>query len=417
MPELKDISAINFVDIVRQGDVVCWGQACGEPLALTERLMQQRGDIGSFQAFIGISLSDTPDPAFTDKVDFTSFCGTGNNRRLAKNCQLDILPHHYSDLPGLLTERVDVLLLQLAERQDGSLSLSSSCDYIQALLPTARTVVAEVNRQAPASDTLVDPADIDLLVRTDYVPAQLARSSASPVEQSIATHVAGLIEDGATLQFGLGGVPEAVAALLKGHKNLGLHTGVMSDCAVDLITSGAIDNSLKPVDHGVSVTGALLGTKKLFDFAHLNPNVALRPVSYTHNLSTLASLPKFTAINSAIEVDFSGQANTEIAAGVYVGAIGGAVDFARGAQHSPGGLPILALPSSVQTKHGKQSRIVVRLNGPAAIGRADVGIVVTEHGVADLRGRSLVERASALMAIADPACRDDLAADLLAMQK
>ena len=175
-----------------------------------------------------------------------------------------------------------------------------------------------------------------------------------------------------------------------------------------LIEAGAVTNALKPIHCGVTVAGTLLGSRALLDFAHLNRAIALEPVSVTHSHALIAQMPAFTAINSALEVDLSGQANTETVGGRYVGTIGGALDFLRGARASAGGLPIIALPSTVEAKGERRSRITARLSGPATIGRADAAIIVTEHGIADLRPLTLAERAEALIAIADPAFRDDL---------
>lgn len=411
MPRIIDVDRLDLSEIVKAGDVVAWGQACAEPLTLTRGLMAARRKIGPIGAFIGISLGATPDPSYADDVRFMSFCGTGTNRRLAGAGKLDILPIHYSDLPAALERRVDVLMLQLAQAPDGRYSLAAACDYVQDLARTARTVIAEVNRQAPFTDAAIDVSEIDYLVHTDYGPLELEHAEPSDVDRRIAARVADLVEDGATMQFGLGAIPETVAALLGNRRDLGLHTGIMSDAAMELMLSGAITNALKPFDAGKSVTGSLLGSRRLLDFADHNPAISMRPISYTHALSRLAELPRFTAVNSAVEVDLRGQANTEMAGGRYVGAVGGAVDFARGAKNSVGGLPILALPSTAVLRDGSSaSRIVCDLSGPATIGQADSGIVVTEHGHADLRGLSLSERVKSLVAIAAPEFRDELRA-------
>jgi acetyl-CoA hydrolase len=411
VPKKVALESLDFTSLVLAGDFVCWGQAAGEPLSLTQRLLAQRNRIGNFSAFIGISIGDTVDPVYADKVSFTSFCGTGNNRKLSVSGALDIMPVHYTDLPGVLSDKVDVLLLQLAEHPvDGRLSLSCSCDYVATLVKTARVVVAEVNRQAPFTSAVIEADDIDLIVQTDRPIPELARGETSAIERAIAAHVATLIGDGATIQLGLGALPECIAELLTDRRDLGLHSGLIGDSAVRLIKSGAVTNAHKPVDAGQSVTGTLLGSRALLDFVHLNDSIAMRPIAQTHGLSVIATLPRFTAINAAIEVDLSGQANTETAGGRYVGAIGGALDFLRGARASVGGVPILALPSVLDGKSGRRSRIVTQLNGPATIGRADAAIVVTEHGVADLRKLSLTERAVALAAIADPEFRDELLA-------
>ncbi|MEP9355556.1 acetyl-CoA hydrolase/transferase C-terminal domain-containing protein [Xanthobacter sp. KR7-65] len=409
MARIIELEALDFADFVLPGDVVCWGQAAAEPLPLTARLMAQRGHVGGFSAFIGIGLGETPDPAYTDRVGFTSFCGTGTNRKLAAAGALAILPVHYSDLPGLLSGRVDVLLLQVAEHPDGGrFSLSCACDYVETLVRSARVVIAEVNRRAPFTSAEIGAADINALILTDRPLPELARSVPTSVEGAIAEHVASLVPDGATLQFGLGAVPDCVADLLSDRRNLGLHTGVLSDGPMGLIRAGAVTNVMKPHHRGVTVAGTLLGSHELLEFAHLNPAIAMRPISVTHSLAMLAQLPAFTAINSALEVDLTGQANTEMVGGRYVGTIGGALDFLRGARASAGGLPIIALPSTAEVKGQHRSRIVARLSGPATIGRADAAIIVTEHGIADLRSLTLAQRAEALIAIADPTLRDDL---------
>lgn len=402
---------IDFAALVRPGDFVAWGQACAEPLILTAGLARQRHAIGNFSAFIGISLGAITDPGHADCIAFRSFCATGTNRRLVEADRLDILPLHYSCLPDWLEQRVDVLLLQLARCPDGGYSLSAACDYVADLAGRARLVVAEINAQAPVTDARIPAECIDIAVEVDYPPAELARSVPSQLEMRVAANVADLVEDGATLQFGLGSIPEAVALQLESRRRLGLHSGVLSDSAISLIETGAVDNSLKALDTGISVTGSLLGSRALLQFANGRSDISLQPIARTHSLARIAAQPRFCAINSAIEVDLSGQANTEMAAGRYVGTIGGALDFTRGAHASKGGLAILALPSLVTRRDGSAiSRIVARLSGPAAIGRGDAGIIVTEHGVADLRGLGLKARRDALLQIADPRFYDELAA-------
>jgi acyl-CoA hydrolase len=411
MPAWIQAEDLRLSIFVKSGDFVLWGQACGEPLVLTEHLMAQRREIGGFKAFIGISLSNTPDPDYTDCVQFLSYCGTAQNARLTAQGKLDILPMHYSRLVPTIRNQVDVILVQLAESPDGeSYSLVASCDYLMDLIPQARTVIAEVNRQAPFSDAVINADDIDVWVPTDYPPASLTKLSQTQLDERIANRVAGLIEDGATVQFGLGATPECVAEHLTTHRQLGLHCGVISDAAMVLIQQGAVTNEHKPCDQGVSIAGSLLGSATLLAWSHSNPKVGLRPIHYTHNIARIAAMPKFAAINSAVEIDLLGQANTESINGRYVGTIGGAMDFARGAHGSKGGLPIIAMPSVVLKRDGtKISRIVTTLSGPATLGCADIGIVVTEHGIADLRGLSIKSRARELIDIADPDFRDTLA--------
>ena len=254
------------------------------------------------------------------------------------------------------------------------------------------------------SERLSRWADIDVMVKTSHPPVEMSPRPPDAIDLAIAEKVAGLIEDGATLQLGIGALPAAILSALTGHRHLGIHSGSLFDPVVDLIQSGAVDNSRKGMDAGATVAGLLLGTRKLFAFADRNPHIAMRSTLYTHDIEVLGRLDKFTALNSAIEVDLTGQVNAEVAEGRYIGAVGGAVDFLRGAHRSRGGLPIVALRS----RAGGKGKIVAQLSGPVSTSRADAGIIVTEHGVADLRGQPIRERIKRMIAIAHPDDRDAL---------
>jgi acetyl-CoA hydrolase len=258
-------------------------------------------------------------------------------------------------------------------------------------------------------DTLVRREDIDVLVQADADEVFLPDPEPSEQELQVAAKVAELIPDGATVQLGIGGLPVAMCRALTGHRDLGIHSGVVPDGVVPLVKAGVITNAKKGEGAGLMVTGGLFGTRTLFDFADGNPEVALRSADYTHSALVMARIQKLYAINSAVEVDLTGQVNAEIAAKRYLGAIGGQVDFVKGAQLSPGGRAIIALPSA--TPDGKYSKIVAALAGvPVTTARADVDLIVTEYGAADLRGCSLRERARRLAAIAHPNFRDSLLA-------
>jgi acyl-CoA hydrolase len=406
-----DIDSVDFATIVRPGDTVAWGQASAEPVPLVRRLMEQRQTIGHFNVFLGATYSDILTPEHADCVRFTSYCGTGRNRALANAGALDIVPCHYSQLPSLIARRtlpVDVLVLQLsASADDRGFSFGLGHDYLAPMLESARLVVAEVNDQAPwtyGSSSLGDD-DIDFIVRTSRAPVEVSYPPPGAVELAIGRNVAALIDDRATLQFGLGAVPDAILSQLSHHRDLGVHTGGIGDRAADLMDAGVITNARKSIDPNIAVAGIMFGTRRLFAFAHRNPRLELRSVAYTHDPDVLSAIDRFVAINSALEVDLTGQINAEVAGRTYLGAVGGAVDFLRGAHRSIGGLPIVALPST----HGAASRIVEALSGPVSTGRSDAGIVVTEHGVADLRGASISQRVSRMLAIADPAYREQLA--------
>jgi acetyl-CoA hydrolase len=254
--------------------------------------------------------------------------------------------------------------------------------------------------------------DIDVLIRTSRPMMEISVPPPGPVELAIARRVAELIEDGSTLQVGLGALPKAVLAQLVGHSDIGIHSGVIGDEVVELVEAGVVTNARKTIDPRVSVAGLLIGSHRLYDFAHRNRSLAMRSTAYTHCPSILERIDRFVAVNSAIEVDLTGQINAEMARGTYVGAVGGAVDFLRGAHRSKGGLPIIALPSNAGHGERAVSRIVSRLLGPVSTTRSDAGIIVTEHGVADLRGLSISQRIQRMLDLADPAFRDALERDV-----
>ncbi|TCO62026.1 acetyl-CoA hydrolase/transferase family protein [Actinocrispum wychmicini] len=393
------MTTVDFARYVRPGDTVLWGQACAEPRTLTEQLMAQRARIGGFRCFLGVPTSDTVRPEHADHVRFVSYTGSGANRSLDRAGVLDVLPCHYSAFPRLITSGVlpvDVVLLSLpAPDSVGRHSLGLAEEYLPAAIDTARTVIAEVSEAVPwthGSRTLT-AADLDVVIHTSRSPTCPNRDEPDLLQRRIAKTVAGLVEDGSTLQVGIGALPEAVLAELSGHRHLGVHSGLINDRVADLMAAGVVTNARKTLDRGRAVAGALIGSDRLFTFAHRNPAIRLADTRYTHAHATLAAQQRFVAINTAIEVDLTGQTNTEVARGRYVGAVGGAADFLRGAAASPGGLPIVALPAA---------RIVATLSGPVSTARADAGVIVTEFGVADLRGRSLRERYERLLAIVHP---------------
>jgi acetyl-CoA hydrolase len=404
-----DAARLDMARYVRPGDIVAWGQCGAEPCTLTAALVAQRASVGGrFGVFIGGTWSENVGVESADVIDFCSYTGSGNNRKLVKAGLLEIIPSHYSQFESAL--KVDVLFLQVAPAdENGCYSLSIAHEFLVPLIDTARVVIAEVNAAAPwtyGSRTL-RANDFDVLVQSERAPLEWPRAQPGEIEARIAAHTAALIDDGMTLQFGMGALPEAILAVLGDRRDLGVHSGTIGDAVADLTERGVITNARKTVDRGVSVAGIMMGGKRVYRFAHLNAAVQFRPTSYTHDIDVLGRLDRFAAINSAIEVDLTGQVNAESAAGQYLGGVGGGVDFLRGAARSKGGLPIIALPSTTV----KGSRIVAKLNGPVSTPRSDAGLIVTEHGVADLRGLTLRQRVRRMLDIAAPEWRETLEAE------
>ncbi|MDR0226896.1 MAG: acetyl-CoA hydrolase [Burkholderiaceae bacterium] len=399
--------------LVRPGDTLWWGQATAEPLTLTRAVATQRQALargGRLRAFVGMGASDTLQPAHGDTFDFFGYAAGGPHRALAQAGLLDILPCHYSQLPGLIEDGslpADVVLLQVSPPDaQGRHSLGLAQEYLPAAVRRARVVIGEVHADVPWTHggMSLQAGDFALLIDARHPPLDQARSAPGPAEQAIASHVAGWIEDGATLQVGVGNLPEAVLAALHGHRDLGLHSGAVGDGIAALAEAGVLTHARKSLDTGVGIGGILMGSERLRRWAHRNPSLQLRETAYTHHPEVLAACHRLAAINSAVEVDLTGQVNAEVAGGVYVGAVGGAVDFLRGAARSRGGLPVVALPATARGV----SRIVARLSGPVSTPRSDAGLIVTEHGVADLRGQTLSRRVKRLIDIAAPEHREDL---------
>ncbi|MBU9618472.1 acetyl-CoA hydrolase [Burkholderia multivorans] len=397
--------------LIRPGDTVMWGQSHAEPVTLMRALVAQRHSFKRVRVFLGIGLADVLTPEHADAIDFLAYCGSGANRKLARANVLDILPAHYSQLPELIRSgalRIDVVMLQVSPPDEhGRYSLGLAREYLVEALKHARAIVAEVHPDVPWTygGPFLRAGDIDLLVASDTPFPDAAATTPGPVEQAIGQHVASLVEDGATLQTGIGAIPDAVMAALHDKRDLGVHTGSIGDGIAALCEAGVVTNARKTIDAGITVGGVIIGSARVRRFAHRNPALELRGTEYTHNPHVLRRIERFTAINSAVEVDLTGQVNAEVVGGTYVGAVGGVGDFLRAAQASRGGVPIVALPSTA----GAHSRIVTKLAGPVTVPRSDACVIVTEYGIADLRGLSLAQRAPKMIAIAHPDHRERLA--------
>ena len=376
---------VDLASVIRPGDGIIWGQACAEPQTLVEALVSQRAQLGGVGCFLGSSYSGILQPAHADQLRLSSYCGIGTNRALADAGALEILPVPYSQLgPSIRdgTIRCDVLFLQVsAPNARGEYSLGLAADYLIPALDACRAIVAEVNAQVPWTYTerLLGADDFDLMVDSSRTPAMAPARPAGEVERAIARHAAALIPDGAVLEFGIGALPDAVCTELGRHEGLRVHTGSVGDGVIELAARKVVSR----VDCAM-----LIGSQKLFGFARENERVRLRSSEYTHNAAVLAQQPNFVAVNSAVEVDWTGQVNGEIAGTSYVGAVGGALDFVRAA--SINGVALTLLPAS---------RVVERLSGPVSVPRSESGVIVTEKGAADLRGCSLRERERRLRAI------------------
>ncbi|MGW0891184.1 acetyl-CoA hydrolase/transferase family protein [Saccharopolyspora sp. NPDC002578] len=399
---------IDLSSHVRPGTGVWWSQAGAEPTPLVHALLDQADDLGPVRAFCGLSWDQRLVRELPSSVSLSSYGALGQLRRLSRAGRLDVVPCHYSALPRLFAEGAlpaDVGFVQVSPPDAaGTCSLGIGVDYIADAIAHTPVLIAEINRRMPVTTgaARLPLSRFAAVVETDRPVGEAPARPADDVEQAIARNVAELIEDGDTLQMGVGSLPAAVLDRLAGHQDLGFHTGMISDGVLSLVEKGVLTGAQKEIDPGLIVTGAALGSSELYERLGDLP-VEFRPASYTHSPATLSRLRSLVSINSAIEVDLTGQVGSERRRGDYIGAIGGQVDFSRAAALT-GARSIITLRAT----SGENSTIVPTPTGPVTTGRSDVDIVVTEHGAAHLRGCDLPERTRRLTAIAGPEHRDAL---------
>jgi acyl-CoA hydrolase len=412
MTVATNASGLDLRAYLRPGDHIVWGQACGEPTALIEALIAQAESIGRLSAFAATSFSGLLSAEAAEKIDLSSMGAMGALRALAAAGRLNIVPCHVSQVGPMIKQGLigcDVAFVQVSPCDaDGNHSFGLISDFVQAAVAKARVVVAEVNERVPFTfgDAVLPAARIDCAVHVASTPVEVPAAQIGETDHTIAKIAAGYIADGAVIQVGIGAVPDAILRLVRDRRDLGVHSGMIGDGLVDLVEAGVITNALKPIDPGVSITGALIGTRRLYDFAHRNRKIGMRSSAYTHSEATLSRLTRLVTINSALEVDLTGQVNAEQSGSQYLGGTGGQVDYVRAGSRSPGGRSIIALPATA--KGGKISRIAAALSGPATTARSEVDVIVTEFGAAELKGQTLAERARRLVAIAHPDFREEL---------
>ncbi|HEX9635654.1 MAG TPA: acetyl-CoA hydrolase/transferase C-terminal domain-containing protein [Candidatus Limnocylindria bacterium] len=354
------------------------------------------------------------EPAMAGHIRHRALFIGPNARDAVNEGRADYVPIFLSDIPHLFSRGIlplDAAFINVSPPDaHGFCSLGTSVDAALAAVQNARTVIAQLNRAMPRTlgDSFVHVDDIDLAVEVDQPPHELPVAPIGTVERQIGAHVAELVPDRATLQLGIGGIPAAIGEALRDKRDLGIHTELFTDTVLDLVEAGALTGAAKEINRGKIVSAFVLGTQRLYRFIDDNPMVEMRPVDYTNDTTVIRRFRRMVAINSAIEVDLSGQVVADsIGRRLYSG-VGGQMDFIRGAALAEEGRAIIALPSTAAG--GSASRIVssLREGGGVVTTRAHVRTVVTEWGVAELFGRSLAERAHALIAIAHPDFREEL---------
>ena len=409
-------TADRALEMVKSGDRVWIHLGCSTPETLVEALARRAPDLHDVEIIhmvpCGSAAYTFPEHASSFRLNglFLSGCV----RAAVAAGRADYTPIALSDVEPLLRSGelpIDVALIQTSRPDEhGYLSMGAGVDCTLTAASLARHVIVEANDRMPrvCGDSFLHVSDVSAVVETSRPLLEMAAESPTNVQERVADNVASLIPDGATLQMGIGGIPNAVLGRLRGHKDLGVHSEMCSDGIVPLVESGVVNGARKSLHPRKIVTGFLLGSQLLFDFVDRNPAFEFHRTGYVNDPFVIAQNDNLIAINSALQVDLTGQVCADSIGTAPFSGFGGQLDFIRGAARSRGGKPIIALPSTA--KNGFVSRIVPVLDAGAGVvtGRADVHYVVTEHGVAYLRGKTIRQRAEALIAIADPKFRDTL---------
>ncbi len=414
MSRAATLEQLEWSALVEPGDTVLFAECGAEPLSLAESLAAQRHSIEDVSVFLGMGFAGSFAPEHADALRFRSYGALGTTRKLAAAGKLDIVPVSMGSIPALLRAgvlRFDVVAIALppADR-DGRHSLGLTALYLQSAIRHARLVIAEISEEIPSLPGIsIGPEDIDLVVHTDRTPPELPPIRSDGVAQAIARNAAPFIGDGAVLQIGVGGAPEAIAPLLADRKDIGIHSGLLSAGLASLIEEGIATGARKNSKRGIATIGSVMGDAALYRWAKDNRRLELAGVEETH--LGAAHIENFVAINGALSVDLQGQVNGEYAGERRLGAIGGQPDFARAAHLSPGGCSIILLNAS--PGDGSTSAITARTLPSVSTPRTDVDVVATQFGAAHLSGRTEEERRRLLISIADPRHREALERGLI----
>ena len=403
---------------IKSGQRVVVAHACGEPSIILDALVANAAQYENVEIIHMVAMGKAAycQPQYDKNFHHNAFFLGGSTRAAAAEGRVDFTPVYFSEIPGLLREdlRPNVTLLQCSPPDaHGYVSLGVSVDYTKPAAEASDLVIAQVNQNMPRTlgDSFLHVTQIGCLVEADTPVIELAPPKIGDVERAIGENVASLVRDGDTLQLGIGAIPDAVLLFLKEKNDLGIHTEMFSDGVVELVEAGVITNKAKTLHRGQSVATFLMGTRRLYDYVSDNPAVAMYPVDYVNDPYVIGQNDNLVSINSCVQVDIMGQVVSTSAGLRQISGVGGQVDFVRGANLSKGGRAIMAMPST--TGKGKISKIVPFLDQGSAVTttRNEVNYVITEYGIAKLKGKSLRQRAEALIRIAHPDFRDELTAE------
>lgn len=415
----KIVSADDAVAAIKNGDRVVFSHAAAVPQEIAKALIRNKDHFSDVEIYHmlclgeGDYLADGLEKHFRHRTNFVG----GNSRKAIAENRADFMPCFFFEVPYLFRRKqypIDIAVIQVTPPDVmGNCSFGVSCDYTKPAAGEARIVIAEMNESMPhvGGDNFIHISQIDYIVPCNHPLPEIPPAKIGDIEKAIGGYCAELIGDGATLQLGIGAIPDAVLMSLHHKKDLGIHTEMFTDGVIDLVEKGVINGSRKTLHPGKLVATFLMGSKRFYDFVNQNPNVELYPVDYVNNPCTIMKNENMVSINSCIEIDLMGQVVSESIGQKQFSGVGGQVDYVRGAMLSPGGKSIMAMPSTAA--RGTVSRIVPFLPPGAAVttSRNDVDYVVTEYGITRLKAKTLKERAKNLIAIAHPDFRKELMAE------
>lgn len=413
----KKMTATEIAGQLQDGWVCCMDISAGIPKALTDEIgkfaMERKYNKLKMHMLLDIQPLDILDPKTAESLDIVTWFSGGGLRKAANEGRAEIMPAYYQDFPQLFDQYIDidaVILHVCPMDKHGYFSMGLSGSTSEVFVKKAKHIYLEVNENMPRAvhSPLIHISQVDGLCEINEPLPIMPPTKIDEISSTIGGYIAEQVPDGATLQLGIGAVPDAVGLALKGKKDLGIHTELFTDSMVDLIECGAVNNSKKPIYTGKTVATLAFGSQKMYDFIDDNRSFMLLPVDQVNTPSIVAMHPNFISVNAALEVDFFGQVCAESIGTKHVSGSGGQVDYVRGATQSKGGKSFIAFPSTAMG--GKVSRIKPTLTPGAIVttSKNDVDYIVTEYGVAKLRGRTVTERVNALISIAHPDFREEL---------
>ncbi|MCM1285547.1 MAG: hypothetical protein NC213_02005 [Acetobacter sp.] len=411
----KLVSAEEAIKVIKDNDTVVTGFACGEPFGIERALVNNYRNYHNVEIISMLTLGDSPWCNPEMKGHFTLNClfASQSNRKAISNGTSEFTTSHFYEIPEIIKNhmcpRVSIVMVSPPD-EHGYVSFGTTVDYTRGTTDYCEVVIAQVNKYMPRTfgNSIKHVRDFTYFVEIDEPLPQVENVEITDTEMKIGKYCASLINDGDCLQLGIGGIPNAVCVQLLDKKNLGLHSELVGDGVVDLLEAGIINNKCKQTNTGRTVIGAAFGSDKLNNYINNNPSVELHPIDYVNNPIEIAKNDNMVSINSCLQVDLLGQVVSDTVGLNQFSAVGGQVDFVRGATMSNGGKSIIAMPSTA--KKGLISRIVPLITEGSAVTtpRNDVNYVVTEYGIAQLKGKTLKQRAKALISIAHPKFRPHL---------